>query len=240
MPQELDDIRIRSSRQPGIVGRWLRRIFLDEWNLKLIALAITLILWFAVTGQRKPMSRRISGVQLSFVHSDKLEIGNDPPSTVDVTLTGSSDKLSQINPMDLLATVLVGDYSPGERVVRLTAERVKLDNLPDGVQVQGFQPGLISVRLEPLVVCSVNVEIKLEGKVAPGFEVSAVNSNPTRVRLSGPASHVNGLESAPTESILLDGRKSSFDLNQVAINITDQKLTLLITWSRSTSRLVIV
>ena len=225
--QDEEDLHIRIARQPNSAERWLRRLFVEDLNLKLLALGITFVLWFAVTGQKKPMSKRITGVQLSFVHADKLEIGNDPPTTVDVTVTGSSDKLSQVNPMDLQATVLVGDYTSGDRVIRLSRERVKMDNLPDGVQIQGFQPAVISVRLEPIVERPVNVEIKLEGKVAEGYEVFAVTANPSRVRVSGPESHVNGIEKAPTESISLDRKKDSFDLGQVAINIPDQKVNVI-------------
>jgi YbbR domain-containing protein len=71
------------------------------------------------------------------------------------------------------------------------------------------------------------VEIKFEGKVAEGYEVAAATSNPARVRVRGAASHVNSIVKAPTESVLLDGRKASFDLNQVAINIPDQKVDVL-------------
>ena|ERR1700730_3162455 len=224
--QDSEDFRIRTPRTPSAVERWLRRIFIEDFNLKLLALGITFVLWFAVTGQKQPMSKRIT-VPFSFVHADDLEISNDPPHTVDVTLTASSDKLAQINPMDLMATVLVSDHATGDRVVRLSRDRVKIENLPRGVQVDGFQPAVISVRLEPVVRSEVSVEIKLEGKVAEGYEVSEVTSSPARVRVRGPASHVNAIEKAPTESVSLDGRKTSFDVNQVAINLPDQKVDVL-------------
>jgi len=38
------------SRPPGFAERWLHRVFIEDWNLKLLALAITLILWFVVSG----------------------------------------------------------------------------------------------------------------------------------------------------------------------------------------------
>ena len=37
-------------RAPGFAERWLRRVFIEDWSLKLLALAITLILWFVVSG----------------------------------------------------------------------------------------------------------------------------------------------------------------------------------------------
>ena len=221
--QDPSDLQFQIPRRPGGVERWLRKIFVEDLNLKLTALAITLILWFAVTGQNKPMTKRIAGVQLSFAHTDDMEISNDPPGRVDVTLTGSNDKLAQINPLELVATVLVGDHKIGDRVVRLSRDRVKM-NLPEGVQIESFQPATISVRLEPIKERQVDVEVKLEGQVPEGYEVFAVSSNPVKVTVRGPAGHVDTINKAPTESISLDGRKGSFDLAQTAIDIPDQKV----------------
>ena len=221
--QDPEDFQVKIPRPPSAVERWLRRIFVEDFYLKLLSLGVTLVLWFAVTGQKQPLSKRFTGVQLGFVHPDKMEIANDPPRTVDVTLSGNSDTLGKINPQDLLATVLVGDQAMGDRVVRLSRERVKI-NLPPGVQIDGFQPAVVTVRLEPRVDREVNVEVKFEGKVADGYEISAVTANPARVQVRGPASHVNSIDKAPTESISLDGRKAGFDLNQVAINVPDQKV----------------
>jgi hypothetical protein len=38
------------TRPSGPAERWLRRIFIEDWSLKLLALAITLVLWFVVSG----------------------------------------------------------------------------------------------------------------------------------------------------------------------------------------------
>jgi len=166
--QDSEDLQFKTLRPPTAAERWLRRIFIEDLKLKLLSLGITLVLWFAVTGQKQPLSKRFTGVQLSFVHADKMDIANDPPRTIDVTLSGNSDTLGKINPQDLLATVLVGDQAMGDRVVRLSRERVKMD-LPAGIQIDGFQPAVVSVRLEPRVEREVNVEIKFEGKVADGY-----------------------------------------------------------------------
>jgi YbbR domain-containing protein len=223
--QDPNDPQIHVLRRPHVAERWLRKIFVEDLNTKLLALAITLALWFAVTGQKTPLTIRIAGVQLSFILADGVEIGNDPPGKVDVTLTGSKDTLSQINPMELVATVLVGDLKTGNRVVRLSGDRVTL-HLPEGVRIEGFQPATISVRLEPSVERQVDVDVKLDGKVAEGYEVYGVSANPAQVRLRGPAGHVNTIAKAPTESISLDGKRDSFDMSQTAIDIGDQKVAL--------------
>jgi len=223
--QDTDDLQYEAPQPPGVLERWLRRIFVEDLKTKLLALGITLVLWFAVTGQRKPMTKRIAGVQLGFVHADDMAISNDPPSKVDITLTGSNDELAQINPLELLATVVVGDHAAGDRVIRLSRDRVKLE-LPEGVKIDGFQPATVTVRLEPIVERQVDVSLKFEGNVAEGYEVYSATSNPDKLKVRGPASIVNRIKQAATESILLDGKKSSFDLNQVAVDVPDQKVDI--------------
>jgi hypothetical protein len=41
----------RVSESDSFTERWLRRIFIEDWSLKLLALAITLVLWFLVSGR---------------------------------------------------------------------------------------------------------------------------------------------------------------------------------------------
>lgn len=41
----------KTARASGSGERWLRRIFVEDWGLKLLALAITLVLWFVVSGR---------------------------------------------------------------------------------------------------------------------------------------------------------------------------------------------
>jgi hypothetical protein len=60
-----------------------------------------------------------------------------------------------------------------------------------------------------------------------GFELLGVQSLPARVRVRGPESHVNALERAPTETILLEGRTENFTAAQIAIDIQDRKIVAL-------------
>ena len=213
-------------RVPTLPERWLRKLFLDEWGLKLLALAITVVLWLAVTGQNRPVTLRVNGVQLNFLRPNGFELSNEPPSTVDITFTGSKDKLDRIEPRELIANVDLTDQKAGERSIKLTVGRVKLD-LQEDVQVQGFHPGSVSIRLEPIVETALDVEVKFSGKLPDGFELGPVTVNPSKVRLKGPADRVNALTKVFTESVSLDGRKDNFSLSAVAINLADPKIDLL-------------
>jgi YbbR domain-containing protein len=225
--QDIEDIEATPlPRSPTAPERWLRKLFLEDWGLKLLALAITAVLWLAVTGQNQPMTLRVSGVQLNFLRPNGLEITNEPPGTVDVVLTGSKDKLDRIGPRDLVATLDLSDQKAGERVLKLSRDRMKMD-LQEDIKVQEFHPGTISVRLEPVIEASLEVDVKFEGKLPEGYEIVGVNVKPARVRLRGPADRISSLRKATTETVWLDGKKESFDLTNVNINIPDTKVELL-------------
>ena len=209
---------------PSRVEKLLRRIFLEDWSLKLLSLAIAIVLWLLVTGQNEPVSAHVN-VQLNFIRPQSLEISNDPPRTVDVMLTGSRNKLDDLTSLDLVATVDISDQRAGERVLRL-ADKAQI-SLPQGIKVDGYQPSAIPVHLEPVVERQVAVEPKLEGKPADGFEVYSVQPTKGSVVVRGPTSHVNALQKVMTESIWLGGHKESFTASNLAMDVPDPKVDLL-------------
>jgi YbbR domain-containing protein len=221
--QDVDDEAAPIQRPPNLLERWVRKILLEDWGLKLLAVAITVVLWFAVTGQNEPKTLRVTGVQLNFLKQAGLEISNDPPGNIEVILSGSPDKLKDIASGSLVATVDISDQNPGERVVRLSQDRVKMD-LPPGVKIQGFQPATIPIRLEHSMESQVDVDVKFEGKLPDGYEVAGFSTSPARIRISGPSDRVTALRKAMTETVWLNGKTESFTLPNVAINIPDPKI----------------
>ena|ERR1044072_2450117 len=226
MPFQDEDEIISPEPRPAShrVQKLLRRIFVEDWNLKLLSLAIAIVLWMLVTGQNQPVTAHVN-VQLNFIRPQALEISNDPPRTVDVTLTGSRNKLDDLTSLDLVATVDLSAQGAGERVLRL-ADKAQI-TLPQGIKVDGYQPSAIPIRLEEIVDRQVQVEPKLEGKPDDGFEVYSVYPNKGSVAVRGPASRVAALQKIATESIWLAGRKASFTAENVALDVADPKVDLL-------------
>jgi len=223
--QDEDEITTHDPRPaPNRVEKLLRRIFLEDWSLKLLSLAIAIVLWLLVTGQNEPVTAHVN-VQLNFIRPQSLEISNDPPRTVDVMLTGSRNKLDELSSLDLVASVDISDQRAGERVLRL-ADRAQI-SLPQGIKVDGFQPSAIPIRLEEILERQITIEPRLEGKPADGFEIYSVRPNKGSVTVRGPASHINALQKVTTESIWLSGRKESFTASNVAIDVPDPKIDLL-------------
>jgi len=224
--QDIEDTAATEvSHAPSTLKRGLLKLFVEDWGLKLLALAITLVLWLAVAGVNKPVTIRRT-VQLNFIRSDDSEISNDPPKSVDILLTGSRTKLERISPLDLMATVDVSNNKAGEKALRLSTDLVQID-LPEGVKIESFQPDTIPIRLEARVERQLEIEVRLEGKTADGYELYAARPMQKTVTVRGPATHLDALGKAPTETISIEGRKESFTASRVAFDISDHKVDAL-------------
>ena len=206
--------------------QWARKLVVDDWKLIVLALVITLGLWYAVTTQRTPATVHLPPVPLEFILPDNVEIGNDPPKAVEVTLEGSQSKLAEMNTRNLIARANVSDLQPGDRVARLSDKNVEMD-LPEGVRITEIMPRSVTLHLEPVVERRIPVEVRFEGEPPEGFRRLNVAVTPEEVRVNGPESHVQAIEKAYTETISLAGQRDSITLPQVAVDIPDHKVTPL-------------
>jgi YbbR domain-containing protein len=213
-------------KEPGVSRRWLRALLFEDWTLKVLALAITLGLWYAVTTQRAPATMRLRAVQLDFILPENVELGNDPVDEVDITLEGSQGKLAELNARNLMARADVADLRPGDRVARLSDKNVTMD-LPDGVHIVEITPRSLTLHLETVAEREVPVEVRFEGEPPEGFRRGQIQITPPSVRVRGPESHVAAVERAFTETISLAGQRETLTLPQVAIDIADHKVTPL-------------
>ncbi len=192
----------------------------------MIALVITLGLWFFITGQQAPITSRFNEVRLNFRVSGEMEITNEPSRQVEITLTGDKGKL---NPLDSGKLVVSADLSargPGEWLVDLRPSDVIME-LPAGVKIDKIQPDKVLVKLERREEREVEVKPEFEGQLPDGMEIYEKIVSPANARVQGPSSFVNSIDTISTEKIPLDNRKADFTVRQVAINLINPKVTVL-------------
>src|SRR4051812_29273110 len=127
--------------------RLFRRVFLEDWGTKLIALGISLALWLGVTGLRAPTTVRLKNVTLIPRISNDMEITNTPAQEVDIVVIGDKQRIDRLNVRDLIVSVDLTDIKSGDRIVQLTPDTVNLD-LPNGLKLVEIQPSKVAVRLE--------------------------------------------------------------------------------------------
>ncbi len=218
---------IKNEQQQKFISYWLKRIFIDDWLMKLFALVITLALWLGVTGLQTPKTTRIREVTLNLLVSNELQITNSPVQEVDLVITGDKSKVEQLNPNNLVISLDLTDIAEGDRTIQITPQNVVID-LPAGVKIDEIQPDKIAVQLEKVEEYDVPVEPETEGEVADGYEIYGTPKVlPAKVRVRGPRSFVGSLDFVSTEKIDLSGRKGDFTAQQVPLNVSSSKVTLV-------------
>ncbi len=204
----------------------LRRVFLEDWLIKAVALFITVTLWLGVTGLRAPVTVRLRNIPLNLRVSNDIEIINSPVQEVDLDVTGDKRKIEQLNLRDLVVSLDLTDVQAGERTVQIAPENVLLE-LPTGVRLEEIQPNKIAVKLEVVAERDVTVRAETEGALSENFEIYSQTVSPAKVRVRGPESFVKSLDFVSTEKISLENRREDFAARQVALNIANPKVTLL-------------
>lgn len=198
--------------------RFLRealQILLENWTLKLTAVFLAFILWLVVRGD--PAAERVITIPLEISIPRNMEITNDRPSAVDVTLRGSSTSMWVIQQMSCNIDLRSADE--GDHVVPLTPDNIRLPQAA-GVEVVGIRPARIPVNLEATISREVPISVATRGDPAPGYDIYSKAARPSTVLLSGPRTHVEGLNEVSTESVSLSDLKTSIR-TYVNLNVKD-------------------
>ncbi|MGQ0542482.1 MAG: CdaR family protein [Blastocatellia bacterium] len=204
----------------------LRKIFLEDWAMKLIALGITLALWLGVTGLSTPSKETKRNIPLDLRISENTVVTNSPIESVDVVVSGDKRRVGQINPSSLSVTLDLTDVPPGDRIINLNPENVSVE-LPTGVKLEEVQPNKIAIRLEAVEEKEISVKIETAGEIQDGFELYGKSVLPVKVLVRGPANFVRSLTSVSTDKIDLSGRNGDFVAKQVRLNLSNPNATLL-------------
>ncbi len=125
--------------------RLLRERVLSNWGLKLLALALSFMLWTTYTAP--PLAEVGYLVPLEFNNIPReLEISGEVPTQAHVRVRGRSALLRRLTPADLGITVDLSGRPAGETFIPLTPEQVAT---PYGASVVRLAPSQVRVLLVP-------------------------------------------------------------------------------------------
>jgi|SRR5665213_16365 len=123
--------------------RFLRRIFLHNLGLKVLALAISFSLWVAYTAE--PFADVGYNVPLAFVNIPPgLALADDAPLNVHVRLRGRTGLLRRLTATDLNFNIDLQNTHAGQLPVRLTPQMV---HVPYGTEVVLITPAQFHINL---------------------------------------------------------------------------------------------
>jgi hypothetical protein len=187
----------------------LKRLLLRNLGSKLFALAIAILVWFALSGQRRErISERSYSIPLSVVNIPPRTVIVSPlPAGVDVRVRGPFTALRQLEPEKLEALIDLLDAAPGDRVHRLAPEDI---NVPPEVEVISLSPAGVRIALDVIEEKVLPITPDLTGTPAAGEQVVDVFVVPRTARVIGPSRTLARMGSVTTDPISVEGRGSTF------------------------------
>lgn len=216
-----------SSRFQLFAKHILRKIFLEDWAMKLVALVITFGLWFGVTvlSRGKQASERYS-VKLNLRPADNAIVTNKSVEQVEIRVRGVDEKVEQIQPLNLAVNVDLSEFPIGDSILDLTPESVSVQ-LPEGVKLVDLQPSRIAVSVDSFASKEIPVKAVTEGSLPEGFELYGEPSAiPAKVHIQGPAKLIASVDQLLTDQISLAGRKQDFIARQIPVTSANSKVTI--------------
>ena len=164
---------------------------------KFVALAGSLLLWFAINGANDLTESVSVPVQYRNIPQN-LDIGSDLIEQVHLILRGPSLLLSRAstNPSPVVIDLATAK-GPGERTFSITAANVRL---PGGVMLEKALPGQIRLRLESRMRKFVQVHVRTD-HVPEGMQAKVDEVTPAGLTIVGPENRVRSITDVETDSV---------------------------------------
>lgn len=190
-------------------------------GLKFLSTLVALMLWLIVAGER--VVERVMRAPVEFQNLPAgLELVGNPPDTVEVRLRGSSGALSRLAAGDMSAVLDLSTARPGRRLFHIEASQV---TVPYGIEIVQVGPSTLTVEFEMSGIRRVKVEPDIDGRPAPGYEVTDIKSDPDSIEVAGPETALKLLQAAITEPVsVADQTRTVREV--VTIGVPDSSLRL--------------
>jgi YbbR domain-containing protein len=197
--------------------RWIA----DNYRTFLWAFALAVAVWISSVTSADPDQTRTlaSPVPVEIIgQSSNLVFSNTIPKDVEVTLRAPNSvwKLIESDPKIVRAILDVSGLSSGDHTLDL---QIQVDARP--VQIVSISPKTVDFTLEPLITKSFDVDLRISGESAVGYQVGEPNLDPVKVIVSGAQSQVEKVIRARL-SVDLNGIRENFD-QSLKVEVLDER-----------------
>jgi len=178
------------------------------WGLKLLAIALAVTAWVALT-VKKPENVSEKTVEASIRYDNFPNlILKDKLEKVTVGIRGPESKIGQANSTNVSVTVELKNPAKGIFEVPLTQDNVILPD--EDLEVISFDPNIIPLELDREARQLIRVRAQLEGEPAAGAVVEHAEVIPPSVLVRGPESELQKVTALTTTPVSLTGHALDF------------------------------
>ena len=169
----------------------------DFWR-KVIALFFAILIWVRVSDQLGD-EQIFRDLPISIDIPPAYVVVGDAPTTTDITLKGSKQRLLRLKPADLRVLIKISNPRLGENKITISNKDVLL---PAGVSVERIERKRFSLVLDRKIAKKVPVRLNITGSLLDDYTYAVAAIIPAEVRLTGPESiirRIKELQAAPIQ-----------------------------------------
>ncbi|MDK9709183.1 MAG: CdaR family protein [Desulforhopalus sp.] len=211
----------------------LTRLMSKDWLLKFISLVLAIVLWYFVGGEDRINKNVMVPIEIINLPRD-LVISNQYKKEIEVTVSGPRSLIMEMASRAITRQVDLSAATPGTMVIENDNKHIPVIR---GVTVQRVQPSSMILSLDKLVQKQFPVEARTVGRVANGYQIKSLKTDPELITIAGPHTILSQVDRFFTKAINLDGVKQSMQL-QVPLDL-DPAIVELIGETSVTTDLVI-
>lgn len=180
----------------------MMRLLTDNFGAKAMSVLIASLLWLAIVGEQE-LATAID-VPVEYRNFPKAyEVSSDMVNRVNLLVRGPAGKMTDSFLKDASIVVdLESVTRPGERTFNLDSKAVRL---PAGLVLERATPTQIRMRFEERFARDVPVQIRYTGNPSAGYRIAKQEVSPAFLRIVGPRSRVEQVQSVDTDPIELMG-----------------------------------
>jgi YbbR domain-containing protein len=176
---------------------FFRRYVLNDLDLKVLALLISIGLWWMVG--RDPTVESIVTAPVQFRHAPAdLVMSSDTPFEVQVSVSGPERAVSALKPAEIDAMIDLSGVRAGERTFDLGPHQV---HVPRGLTVTRVVPAQIRIDFNPNSTRQVEVRPRVIGTFVAGYGITDVTADPSVITIEGPQNRVDAIDVAITDPV---------------------------------------
>jgi len=199
---------------------------------KIIALIISIGLWFFVMKEQNPIVSVTYTVPVHIQNLNQQYLLEGAPSEVQVKLQGPRNTLLALNQHTLAAIIDAGKLSTGEHETEISFTP------PSGTVVDTITPDTTTIYIDEFNVREFNVEVQPKGLIGQDFSLVNYEIVPKVVTLSGPKRHVSQVSHVylPVD---MDGQVKAFNAEGelVAVDQAGNPVSVTITPHQGSAKL---
>ncbi|MBC7364709.1 MAG: YbbR-like domain-containing protein [Candidatus Aminicenantes bacterium] len=177
----------------------IKDLLLRNWELKLLALFLALVLWILLIPEEKTFAEKNLNVNLELVNiPPDVEIVEKPETKVSIKIRARKRIINQLSPDDFLAELDLSKASVYQQEYPLEARMIKT---PPEVEIIDISPPYVHLKLEKTKRVEMEVVPSLIGRPAEGYHIVKVEVTPAKVMVSGPESKIKPRDKVITSPI---------------------------------------